>query len=74
MERFRELEKEFKMKQYSKKALLNANNSENYSDSDGEDCGGYGDEDDDNDYAEDGGEPGGEAVEEEVGVNDKEWL
>jgi CCR4-NOT transcriptional regulation complex NOT5 subunit len=42
MERFRELEKEFKMKQYSKKALLNANNSENYdSDSDGEN---YGDE------------------------------
>ena len=37
MERFRELEKEFKMKQYSKKALLNANNSENYSDSDGDD-------------------------------------
>lgn len=42
MERFRELEKEFKMKQYSKKALLNANNSENYDSDDSDGEGGYG--------------------------------
>ena len=36
MERFREHEKEFKMKQYSKKALQNMNNPGTYgSDSDG---------------------------------------
>ena len=71
MERFRELEKEFKMKQYSKKALLNANNSENYdSDSDGGDYG-----DDNDSMGEDliGEEEEVKAVEEPM-VNDKEWL
>ena len=71
MERFRELEKEFKMKQYSKKALLNANNSEgNYDSDDSNGEGGYGEQDDNLDYLEEEAA----AVEEEPTVNDKEWL
>jgi hypothetical protein len=44
MERFREHEKEFKMKQFSIKALTTANRGQGYS---GEDSDGYGQEDDD---------------------------
>ena len=50
MERFRAHEKEFKKKQYSKKALQNAQGSGGNSDSDGSDCDsdyGYDNNDDD---------------------------
>ena len=68
MERFREHEKEFKMKQYSKKALQHFRESGNYgSDEEGSD---YGDEQDS--YGEDEDEEQISSADQLA--RDKEWL